>query len=312
MLPPEQTSFHTESEKHQMALSLTRLRRSIVLLSVILVGALVLAAAPAAISADEDTRSIEQFQPITISEDSLFDLEAIAEDLDPITMLMVFMQIQDLGEIDSDLTEESFYEVDSLAEVDRHLAGSFLTPEYLPDGFDSSMQHFGVGDAGTITATFDVQVARSISRLLDLPTDWLPDPSEHDSMTITLDVPASGMAGWKSGFDMLIVGQIGLPELDVPEELDLELLRDAIIEDPRMPDELADQLGAIDNWDETMPVPVPEGAEYEDLTIDGNAGFMLTLDNEGGAVVWESNGVLHVVGGNLSSSELLSVAESME
>jgi hypothetical protein len=301
-----------ESEKQYMALSLSRLRRSAVLLSVILVGALVLAVAPAAISADEDTRSIEQFQPITVSEDTLFDLEAIAEDLDPFTMLMVFMQLQELGEIDSDLTEESFYEVDSLEDVNAHLGGTFVTPDYIPAGFDDNDGRYGVGDAGTISPTFDVQVARTISQLLDLPTEWLPSPTEHETLTITLDVPASGMAGWKSGYDMLVVAQMDIPELDVPDAMDLDLLRDAIIDDPRMPDELADQLGAIDNWDETMPVPVPEGADYEDITIDGEAGFLMTMDNKGGVVVWEVDGTLHAVGGNLSGSELQRIAESMQ
>ena len=79
-----------------------------------------------------------------------------------------------------------------------------------------------------------------------------------------------------------------------------------------MPDELADQLGAIDNWDETVPVPVPDGAEYEDLTINGNAGFMLTMDGEGGVIAWESNGVLHFVAGNVGADELQQIAESME
>jgi hypothetical protein len=297
-----------------MALSFTRLRRSIVLLSVILAGMLVLTAAPAAILADEerDSDGIEQFQPITITEDTLLDLEAVAEELDPVTMLMVFMQLQELGEIDTNLSEESFYEVDSLEEVNDHLNGRLVTPTYLPDRFSDDASHYGVGDAGYVTATVNVQVARMISSLLDLPTEWLPDATEHETLTITLDVPASGLVGWKSGFDKLVVGQIDLPELDVPEEMDLELLRDAIIEDPRMPDELADQLGAIDDWETTMPVPVPEGADYEDLTINGDAGFLLTMEDEGGVVGWESDGTLHIVAGSLTGSELQRVAESVE
>lgn len=295
-----------------MALSLTRLRRSIVLLSVILAGALVVAVAPAAISADDDTQSIEQFQPITISEDTILEFETASEELDPATMLMIFMQLEDLGEFDTSLDENSFAEVDSLDDVDQHLGGDFAQPGYLPDGFSDAEAHFGVSDAGYASATIDVAVARNISQLLDLPADWLPDPSEQETVTITLDIPASGLAGWKSGFDMLIAGQIELPEMDVPESVDLDLLRDAILDDPRLPDELADQLGAIDNWDETVPVPVPDGAEYEDLTIDGNAGFMLTMDGEGGVIGWEADGTLHVIAGNVGADELQQIAESMQ
>ncbi len=295
-----------------MALSLTRLRRTIILLSIVLASALVLAAAPAAFSAEDNDVSIEEFQPITISENTLLDLEAVAEDLDPLTMLMIFMQLEDLAEFDSNLDEDSFYDVDSLDAVNEHLGDTFVEPGYLPDGLSDGEAHFGVGDAGYATVTIDVAVARNITRLLELPVDWLPDPSEHETVTMTIDIPASGLAGWKSGLDTAMVGQMALPQKDIPESVDLDALRDAILEDPRMPDELADQLGAIDNWDETVPVPVPDGAEYEDLTINGNAGFMLTMDGEGGVIAWESNGVLHFVAGNVGADELQQIAESME
>jgi hypothetical protein len=295
-----------------MALSLTRLRRTIALFSVIMAGALILAIAPAAISADDDPKSIEQFQPITISEDTFFELEAVAEDLDPLTMLMIFMQLEDLGEFDTNLDEHSFSEASSRDEVNDHLNGELSEPGYLPSGFSEDDAHFGIGEPGYASATINVSVARNISELLDLPPEWLPDPAEHETVTMSVDVPASGMIGYHSGFDKLMVGQVGMPEINIPDEVDLDLLREAIIDDPRMPNELADQLGAIDNWDETVPVPVPEGAEYEDLEFNGNPGFMLTMDREGAVIVWEANGTLHFVGGNLDADELEQIAESMQ
>jgi hypothetical protein len=297
-----------------MTLTLNRWRRTIVLVSIFLAGALVVAVAPAAISADENDDSGEgtQFQPITITEDTFLDLETMSEEFDPVTLLMVFMQLENLADVDTDLSEDSFSEVDSLDDIEQHLGTPLLVPDGLPDGMTDGKGKFGVGESGSVTAIVDVQVARSITQLLDLPVEWLPESSEHDTLTISLDVPASGMAAWRSGLDMLIVGQVDMPEIDVPDEMDLELLRDAIIDDPRMPDELADQLGAIDNWDETVPVPVPEGADYEDVTIDGNAGFILTMDDEGGVLAWEDDGTLHVVAGNLTASDLEQIAESIQ
>ncbi|MEX2425706.1 MAG: DUF4367 domain-containing protein [Thermomicrobiaceae bacterium] len=310
-----QTSLGNESETQVMALSFSRLRRSILLISVILAGTLVISIAPAVSSADEenDTQHIEQFQPIAVSGDMLGDFEAVAEDMDQVTMLMIFMQLQELGEIDTDLTEDSFTEAESLDEVKEHLDGDFLIPDELPDGMTESDARFGIGESGQVTATINVGVARTITELLDLPAKWLPeDTGDGETLEITLNIPESGLAGWHSGMDMLIVGQIGVPELDVPDEMDLELLRDAIIDDPRMPDELADQLDAIDNWDETVPVPVPEGADYEDLTIDGNPGFVLSMDNKGGVVAWADEGTLHFVAGNSGADELQEIAESMQ
>ena len=296
-----------------MALSLARLRRSFVVLSLLMVGALALAVAPAAISADDDADG-KQFEPITLSEDMFMDmdLESITDEFDPITLMLIAMQLENIGEFDTSFDKDSFMEVDSLDEVDDHLDGAFRVPEDMPSQFTDADAHYGIGDAGYATVTINVAVARAVTQLLDLPPDWLPSPSEADSVTMTLDVPASGLAGWESGSDKLMIGQIGTPELDIPDSVDLDLLGDAIVDDPRMPDELATQLRAIDNWDETIPVPVPDGADYEDLMIDGNAGFSLSMDDEGGMVVWEADGTMYVVAGSLDIEELIEIAESMQ
>lgn len=297
-----------------MALSFDRFRRSFVILSLLLVGALALAVAPAAISADDEVSTGKQFQPISISEDMFMDmnLESLADEFDPVTLMLIAMQFENIGEFDTSFDENSFAEVDSLEEVDSHLAGEFMVPEELPAGFGTNDAKYGTGDAGYASITMNVAAVRTVSQLLGLPADWLPSPSEADTVTITLDVPASGMVGWRSGFDTLMVGQIGTPDLDVPEGVDLDLLGDAIVDDPRIPAELADQLRAIDDWDQTLPVPVPDNAEYQDIMIGDHHGFALTMHDEGGVVVWETGGTMHVVAGSLDIDELIDLAESMQ
>lgn len=295
-----------------MASSISQLRRTIALFSVIMAGALILAFAPAAISADDDTTSIEGFEPITISESMFQDLDGLEDELDPMVMFMIFTQLEELGEFDTDLDEDSFHELESLDELNEHLGGELAEPDYLPSGFSSDDAHFGATDAGYASATIDVDVALTITQLLDLPPEWLPDPSEHETVTMTVDIPEAGMIGYRSSLDRLMIGQIGLPEKDIPDDVDLDLLREAILDDPRMPDELADQLGAIDDWEETIPVPVPEDATYEDLDFNGNPGFTLTMDEKGGILVWESDGTLHLVGGTIDLDELREIAESMQ
>jgi hypothetical protein len=297
-----------------MALSLARFRRSFVILTLLLVGALALAVAPAAISADEDASSGKQFQPITVSEDMFMDmdLESLTDEFDPLTLLLISMQLENLGEFDTSFDDDSFRDADSLDEVETNLGETFLIPDTLPAGFSNADAKYGTGDAGYASVTIDVAAARMVTQLLGLPQNWLPSPAEADSVTLRLDVPASGMAGWSSGFDKLIVGQIGTPELDVPENVDLDLLGDALVDHPLMPAELGDQLRAIDDWDNTIPVPVPDGADYQDLMIDDYAGFALTMHDEGGLVVWEADGTMHIVAGTLDIDELIDLAESMQ
>lgn len=297
-----------------MALSLARLRRSFVILSLLLAGALALALAPAAISADDDVASGKQFQPITVSEDMFMDmdLETLTDEFDPVTLMLLSMQAENLGEFDTSFDETSFAEVESQEDLDAHLGGTFLVPDTLPAGFSNADSQYGTGDAGYASVTINVATARMVTQLLGLPPDWLPSPADTDSVTLTLDVPASGMAGWSAGSDRLMIGQIGTPELDIPEGVDLDLLGDAVVDHPLVPAELADQLKAIDDWDSTIPVPVPDGADYQDVTIGDYAGFALTMHDEGGVVVWEAAGTMHFVAGSLEVDELIDLAESMQ
>jgi hypothetical protein len=289
----------------------TRLRGYAAILAFILSGALVMALGPAGILADQDDApGIDSFQPITITEQTFLDLQGLAEDLDPMTMVLLYMELQDFGELETDISEDSFREVGSIDDVGAHLGDAFLTPSYLPEGLEAGESRFMVGDAGFAAYTFDVAKAHRISELLEVPTDWLPDPNEYSHLTVALEVPESGLVAWKSGEQKLMTGQMGVPDLNVPDELDLDALRDAIINDPRMPGELQDQLSTIEDWERTLPVPVTEDAEYREITINGHNGLLVMMD-DGSALAWEADGVLYVVAGTYDGDELERIAESM-
>lgn len=296
-----------------MSPSVSSLRRSFVVLALVLVGALMAASVPTGTVAqdDEPLQNIEQFEPISISHEMVSELEAVAEEMDPLTLLMVYMQLQDLGEFETDITEDHIQKVDSIDEVNDHLDGSIVLPGDLPSELDSDDAFYATSDEGYAAYTFDVEIAHRISRLLELPTDWLPDPEEQSHATISVDVPRGGLVGWETSEDRMYAGQIGMPEIELPEDLDLEALREAILDDPRLPDDLADQLGAIDDWETTMPVPVPEGAEYEDVSVQGDPGFLLTMDGES-VLVWIGDNTLHFVAGSFDADELMDVAESVD
>jgi hypothetical protein len=291
------------------------LRRTSGIFALLLVSALVLAIAPVSGQAEQHTTSdIERFQPITISESTLFDLEALIEDVDPLTLVLIWMELQDIGEFDTNLTEENLRELDNLDELDRHVPGGFVLPDTLPAGVDRGQQHIVALDGGYAEVTFDVAKVRRISQLLDLPTDWLPRASEQSHLTIRVDIADAGGVMWKNRDGMLLIAKSEKPEFDIPDELDLEGLRDALIDDPRMPDELADQLGAIDDWERTVPVPVPADAEYREVTINGGAGLIVSMSDDmfdGSVLIWDDNGTLNVIAGSFDDETLIDLAESM-
>jgi hypothetical protein len=297
-----------------MSTTIHRFRRAIVMLTIVLAGSLVLATAPTALLADErEETGIERFHPITISESMIhdFDVDALMEEVDPITLFLIYMELQDIGSAETNLSKESVQTVDSESDVADHLNGAFAVPSYLPSDLAGGSAWYAVSDAGYASATFDVAKARRISELLDISPDWLPRAQDEPELTVRVDIERGGMAAIESGINKLAYGQIGMPVFEIPESLDVQLLIETIAEDPRLPDELAEQLQAIDDWEGTVPVPMPEDAEHRELEINGGVGLLVSID-EGSAVIWEADGTIYVVAGMYDADEIERVARSME
>jgi hypothetical protein len=73
------------------------------------------------------------------------------------------------------------------------------------------------------------------------------------------------------------------------------------------------QLKQIQNWNETLPIPVPvDQVNWQSTTIDGSQGLLLN-DNSGvgSAAVWHANGHLFGVAGSIKATDLKRVADSL-
>jgi anti-sigma factor RsiW len=71
------------------------------------------------------------------------------------------------------------------------------------------------------------------------------------------------------------------------------------------------QLRAIDDWENTLIIPIPEGAESDDVTVNGEPGLLIEHDL-GTAVLWEEDGILYAVVGQVSADEVQDIADSMD
>ncbi len=83
-----------------------------------------------------------------------------------------------------------------------------------------------------------------------------------------------------------------------------------LLSQPGVPAGVSEQLQLLGNPGTVLPVPVPPGADEQQLTI-GGVPAVLVSDRSGAVsgVVWESrDGIVHGVGGLLDSRDILSVA----
>lgn len=182
-------------------------------------------------------------------------------------------------------------------------------PESLPDGFDAAPQAY-VSDAGSASFTLNVDKAKQIIERLNLPI-YAFDSVTSPTLDFNVDVPSAAILRYQNASgDNLVVGQMESPQLDIPAELNMDRLREDILRFPFLPSDLVAQLRAVKDWQETLIIPIPEGATSENVTVDGHAGLLIKSD-QGNGVLWEDGGKLYGVFGQVSADQVMSTAKSM-
>jgi hypothetical protein len=167
--------------------------------------------------------------------------------------------------------------------------------------------------------------ASSTSYVLDLPkmqrllaSAGLSDlqlPTSIHGARVTLDVPAALTLRWGTGRESLVLTQLRQPKVTVPGEVELPAVRDLLLGHPQvegLDSDVIAQLRGIEQWQTTVPIPVPTGAVAQAIRVDGAEGLLVTHgDQDGAAIVWQRNGVVYTLLGPLDAADLLAVADSL-
>jgi anti-sigma factor RsiW len=141
-------------------------------------------------------------------------------------------------------------------------------------------------------------------------------PDKFDGATLVVSIPAAAMLqyGNSSSRDALVIGQAGEIEIDVQGNASLSEMRDFLLSLPGLPAQTVAQLRQIQNWNETLPIPVPvDKVHWQSVTFP-NGGQGLVLDDNSGvgsAAVWHQGGRLYGVAGSLKATDLRRVADSL-
>jgi hypothetical protein len=168
--------------------------------------------------------------------------------------------------------------------------------------------------ASQIRFTFDKNKARAYYQSTGHPEVTLPD--KFDGATLVVSIPSTAMLqyGNPNSKDALIVGEAGELLVDVEGgKVSLVEMRDFLLGLPGLPPATASQLKQIQNWNETLPVPIPvDKVNWQSTTFNGNQGLLLN-DNSGvgSAAIWHANGHLYGVAGSLRATDLKKIASSL-
>jgi anti-sigma factor RsiW len=256
---------------------------------------------------------VQKFAAVTIPMDMLAPLEGLAgADLSEGDMQGFQDALGQLGELDTtfEFDEHNLPDPITLEEAEAQF-GDIEEPGDLPDGFDNAPNAY-LSEAGSASYEMDTATAQMFIDALNLPIYSLPDPEQYPTLDFGVDVPAGAVLEYQNAAgERIVVGQMASPSLQIPDGLDMNALREDILQFPGLPSDLVAQLRAIDDWESTLIIPVPEGAESEDITINGEPGLLITHEL-GSAILWEKDGILYGVIGQVSDDEVRDVADSMQ
>ncbi len=186
-------------------------------------------------------------------------------------------------------------------------------PKTLPAGLDSAPQ-VRVMQATEVRFTFDKNKARTYYQSTGHPEVNLPD--KFDGATLVVKIPSAAILqyGNTSARDALIIAEAGELLVDVEGgKVSLPEMRDFLLGLPGLPQTTVSQLKQIQNWNETLPIPIPvDKINWQSATFNGNQGLLLN-DNTGvgSAAIWHANGHMYGLAGSLHATDLKKIGDSL-
>ena len=203
----------------------------------------------------------------------------------------------------------------SLADAAKMVGFTLLTPD--PATLPATVSKdptVRVGSGSQLRFTFDKNKARTYYQSTGHPDVNLPDKFDGASLVVTIPSAAIlNYSGSQTSRQDLAVVEAGELVVDVQGKAGLPEMRDFLLSLPGLPPTVVSQLKQIQNWNDTLPIPVPvDQVNWQKVTIR-NTEVLLLNDNSGigSAAVWHANGHLFGVAGSVKADALKSVVESL-
>ena len=213
----------------------------------------------------------------------------------------------------------------SIPEAEREVGFEVRTPSSLPSGLRPEPRVI-LTSGQKVTFTPDIEKVRAYLASIGASSVKLPDKLDGAPITLEMSPAVSLLYTERGGSDRtadgvpmpmvgsryLYVGMTRSPTMTVPEGIDVEAIRSELLKVPGLPQDLVQQLKAIDDWRNTVVVPVVGGTS-RDVAVQGEKGLLIT-DPEGRAttVMWLKGDVVYALSGSVSEAEILAAANSLE
>ena len=200
----------------------------------------------------------------------------------------------------------------TLAEAEEALGFRLAQLTAVPEAFQPDPKIM-ITEAEEATFTVNLPAARNYIWALGGDGAILPDTLEGAVFRVSM--PQVGMVVYSGTGDDeqdLVFIQTTSPTLSAPGEVDMGAIRQEMLALPILPPQLAEQLRAIDDWEQTLLLPLVEGMS-EEVNI-GSATAVRFFGEEAGdrMLVWVSEGRIYVLRTNVPDLDLKALAENIK
>lgn len=214
----------------------------------------------------------------------------------------------------------------TLAEAQSAAGFTMRTPATLPGNLEATPRSTMTTGAFSMTFTPDLKKVRAYLTSIGASNVKLPDKLDGAPITVQMSPSIALLYTEKGGIDrapdgtlrpvagqkFLYVGATSSPTVNVPDGVDVDQVRSQLLSVPGLPADLVNQLKSIDDWRNTVVVPVVKG-KSRDVTVQGSQGVLIQENGgPGETLLWQKDGMVYTMTGNVSESEILAAANSMK
>lgn len=186
-----------------------------------------------------------------------------------------------------------------------------LTPASLPSGVPSTVR-YQVMQGQTGTFTFDEAKAQRAAARHGKTLPPMPAGMDGSTLQITTGAGLIGVYGPQGGIPTLAIGQMRAPTVR-STGVSVKVMEDYILGLPGVSPQLAASIRALGDPTSTLPLPIPVNVAHgQAVQVQGVQGVVVgDSTGLGSGVIWEKGGIVYGVGGTLTQSQVLDIANSL-
>lgn len=181
-----------------------------------------------------------------------------------------------------------------------------------PSALDNEIPTINIVEPRSVDFTLNAENVNQIMKTYGA-TKLLPD--NIDGKTFKVDFTSLVTINYRINEKTIGITQTKMPQITVPEGVNVDAVYNAVVEMPILPSNLQAQLKSIRDWKNTLYIPVLE-SKMAEVDINGAKGYIATdkadsSNSPRSQVIWYDNGVIYTISGAVDRDEILNIAKSM-